>query len=927
MKHTLLTTLALGCSLILSLCSSLKAQNEITISGTVTGAEKGEPLIGVNIAVKGKVAGTITDGQGAFSLTTKTVPPFTLIFSSVGYALKEVEITRGRNNLKVELEEEAILGQEIVIAASRYEESVLESPVSIEKLDILDIRNSPTADFYSGLGNLTGVDIGKQSLTFSTPNTRGFNDNTNYRINQLIDGVDNAAPGLNFAAGNIVGISPLDVESVELLIGASSALYGAGGLNGTILMRSKSPFEYQGLSASAQVGIMHLGADYQDNADGYYDFNVRYAKAFNDRFAFKVNLSYLTANDWQANDFRDFNDLDDPSLNRQSNPGYDGVNTYGDESFFPFNLGTLAPDIAAGYVVGLGFEPGTPEFDQEVARVVALFPEDQLVSRTGYLESDLADYGIESIKTSASLHYRISENVEAIVQGGYAQGTSVYTASNRFSLVDFKLYRAKAEIKGPKFFVRAWMVGENAGDSYDIGSLAITLNETWKPSEQWYNEYVGAFLFARDFQGQSLEQAYQTSRIVADGGRPAPGSESFNQLTEQIRTTPVTSGGAMVIDKSKMYNFEAMYDFSDFFKFADILAGVSHRIWNINSEGTIFADEPGDPHIIHQFGAYVQVTKRLINGKLKFTGSGRYDKNDNFEGRVTPRFSAVYSVDRDKKHNIRGSVQTAFRFPSIADQYTNLNVGLFRVIGGLPQFREPFNFQENPVYPLDDPNPLVGQPDLSNGPYEFPEFTAERVLSYEIGYKGLILENLLLDGYFYYNTFTGFIANQALGQPLPDGTTNFFLSAISTEEDVSAYGWAMSLDYRLKNGYNFSGNVSYNTLESVGDNFPDGFLTRFNSPNYRTNLSVSNRNVWKNIGFSVNWRWQNDFLWESTFGVGQIPAYHTVDAQVSYKIEKLKTIVKVGGSNIFNQYYTTGFGNPQIGGLYYINISFDEFLN
>ncbi|MEO1652082.1 MAG: TonB-dependent receptor, partial [Bacteroidota bacterium] len=181
--------------------------------------------------------------------------------------------------------------------------------------------------------------------------------------------------------------------------------------------------------------------------------------------------------------------------------------------------------------------------------------------------------------------------------------------------------------------------------------------------------------------------------------------------------------------------------------------------------------------------------------------------------------------------------------------------------------------------------------------------------------------------YAYYNVYNGFIANQALGQPLPDGSTRFFLSAVSTEFPIDGYGWAFSVDYKFLEGYDLSGNVSYNTLNSVGSGVPLGFLAGFNSPSYRTNLSLANRNVFKNIGFSVNWRWQNDFVWESTFGVGEVPAFHTLDAQITYKITKLKTNLKVGGSNLLNQYYTTGFGNPQIGGLYYISLTFDEFMN
>ncbi|NJL12086.1 MAG: TonB-dependent receptor [Microscillaceae bacterium] len=923
---------------------------ETLIKGQVKDAKTGEALIGVNITLKDKVTGTTSDVQGNFVLKTKTPPPFTLIFSSIGYRMTEIEVSEANALLTIQLEEETLLGREIIVAASRYEESVLESPVSIERLGILEIRNTSAANFYDALRNLKGVDMGQQSLLFITPNTRGFNGNTNYRVTQYIDGIDNAPPGLNFPAGNIVGSSQLDVESVELLVGASSALYGPGGVNGTILVSSKNPFDYQGLSASLQTGAMHLGANYRDQPAGMYEFNLRYAKALNDRFAFKINFGYLTALDWHATDFRDNNNLNGPNADHNSSSGYDGVHTYGDESFADVDLSDDAIRIptAEGYAAAQGFAPGTPEYQAAFQQAFNLFPtQSTVITRTGYQERNLADYNTESLKGGISLHYRLTENVEMLAQGGFGRGTSVYTASNRFSLVDFTLYSAKLEVRGPKFFVRLWSVGENAGDSYDVGTTASQINESWKTSENWYADFIASYTTAR-LLGNPQEVALISARYTADNRdannniinptlpyRWLPGEPRFEQALNQITSRPVTETfpaletgntirGTRVIDKSQMYNVEAMYNFSDFFKFADILAGMSYRIYRINSEGTIFGDPLGDPHDIREFGAYVQVSKKMLGDRLKFNGTARYDKNSNFEGRFTPRASVVYTLDAKKRHFLRGSAQTAFRFPSMADQFTNLNVGIFQVIGGLPRFR-PGGLAENPVYPLDSPNPITGQPDLSQDEYVFPEFRPERVVAWEIGYKGLFDKNVLLDFYAYYNTYNGFIANQAFGRFREDGSPEKFLSAVSLDQEVSAYGWALSLDYQGPRGYVVSGNIAYNELDR--SNLPPGFQSRFNAPDYRTNISLSNRNVYKNAGFSLTWHWQNDFVWESTFGVGDVPAYHTLDAQISYKMSKLKTIVKLGAVNLLNQYYTTGFGNPEIGGLYYLSLTFDQLLN
>ena len=60
-------------------------------------------------------------------------------------------------------------------------------------------------------------------------------------------------------------------------------------------------------------------------------------------------------------------------------------------------------------------------------------------------------------------------------------------------------------------------------------------------------------------------------------------------------------------------------------------------------------------------------------------------------------------------------------------------------------------------------------------------------------------------------------------------------------------------------------------------------------------------------------------LWQGTFGTGEVPAFGVVDAQVSYRLKKLNGLVKLGASNLFNDFYRSAFGNPSIGGLYYIS--------
>jgi outer membrane receptor protein involved in Fe transport len=912
---------------------------ETTISGSVKNEQTGDAVVGVNITIKDLYVGTITDLNGNFSFKTKIAPPYQLVFSCVGFETKEFTMNNPDEIVDITLKEGTLLGEEVVITAGRIEEKIMLSSVSLEKMGIKDIQLNAAGNFYDGLYQLKGVDMNVASLTFRYANTRGFSGENNYRLNQIIDGVENISPGLSFAAGNIFGIPELDVESVELIVGASSAIYGPGGMNGTLLMTSKNPFDYQGISFIAKGGVMNVGNSERDGVTPFSEFNLRWAKSFGDKVAVKINAAYLKATDWYAQDYRDANDVDNPNSTRESNEGYDGVNTYGDEIIVPVNLREIAPDIAAGICEeNQGLTPGTPEFDACVAGIVSQFP-DQVITRTGWKEKDLVDYNnTENIKISGEIDYRITEKLEAIANFNYSSGSSIYTAQNRFAVWDFDMYSGRIELRSPNFYLRGWGIKENSGRSYDAGTTALLMNEAWKPTDQWYEDYIGAFI-QTILTGGSLESAYSFARATADNrdangnvfnpGQPAlplPGTDEFNNYVNDIRSRPFNENGSMVVDLSSIWHMEGMYNFTHLIRAFELIVGLSNRGYTINSEGTVFFDEPGKPIHINQFGSFLQLAKSFMRDRMKVTASARYDKHQKFEGKFTPRVSLVYSIDRDQEHNVRASYQTAFRFPSTSDQWTDFDAGVYHTIGGLPEVQSAYGFDENPVYPLSGPNPITDDPVTENGPFIIPPFGPETVTALEVGYKGLYFnKRLFIDAYVYRNYYKGFLAQQLLAMYPNTPEEKRFQTHISTDESVVAFGWALSADYRFDRGFYVKGNVAYNTLED--EVITPGFQSAFNTPDYRFNISAGNREFTKNVGFAINYRWQNSFLWQSPFGTGEIPAFETIDAFVSYKLRKIKSIIKVGGSNILNNYYTTSFGSANVGGMYYISWTFDNYLN
>jgi iron complex outermembrane recepter protein len=1028
---------------LLGICCILITQlsyAQTKVSGVITDADTKEPLIGVSVQVKGKVVGTITDTKGTFSFNVSSAPPFTLAITSVGYEGQEVNVTGDNTSINISLKESSVLGQEVVVSASRVEESVLKSPVAVEKMDIRTIREAAAPSFYDALSNMKGIDMTTQGLLFKSINMRGFGATGNPRTVQMIDGMDNQAPGLNFPVDNIVGMPELDVESVEVLPGAASALYGPNAINGLILMNSKSPFLYQGLSATLKAGVMSASNRDVVNTP-MTDFSMRYAKASkNNKFAFKVNLAYITAKDWQATNYTNLNTggIENGTRGAGVKNDYDGMNIYGDE--VQANMTTVANGLIAAKLLpsaALGLVPNAN------------------VSRTGFYEKDMVDYNTKSFKTNIAAHYRINDKVELVGQINYGYGTTVYTGTGRYSLRNFNLTQAKVELRGDNFTLRAYTTQERSGQSYTAGLAAVAMLNSIKPHATWFGEYVGAFVAARS-GGQSEEQAYLTARGVADKGMPVPGTDAYKTLLNKYRDAAIVDGGGGFLDKTNMYHAEGIYNFKNQIKFIDLLGGANIRQYQLASNGTLFSDQKegrSGTIPINEYGAFLQGAKSLFSDHLKLSASIRYDKSQNFKGFFTPRLSAVATFGQQ---NFRASYQTGYRIPTTQNQYIDLKTPAGTLIGAQPEFDTRYNlangvdlatltdFSKNPTkYITADviakaqayataavtaqlpaiqagviaavqaqvtagvtaqvnaavaagqipanqaaaaiaagvtstmalpstqatiasnvQSTLVSQVTAvttqvapAYGLAALPKYKAtalkpEKIESYEIGYKGLIAKKLFVDTYFYTSKYTNFIGGTAIlvataaagpGLPIESGlgsasTRSAYSRVINSKEIITANGFAISANYSLTKGFNVGANFAQNNLKGFTSS-PEQQYAGYNTPKNRYNVSFGKRlNSGDKFGFNINLRHQDQFVWEASFnqptttGVTSftntiVPKVTNFDAQVSYKLSAMKSIIKVGGTNIGGKPYIQAYGSAAVGSMYYVAITFDELLN
>ena len=951
----------------------------VILSGRVIG-ENHEPLQSASVAVKGSANGTISDSAGRFSLVVNQKFPFKIVITSVGFSQQEIEIRNAGSRLAIQLTSQTFLANEVVVTASRASEKILKSPVSIDKLDIRALKETPAASFYDALGNVKGVQLTTSSITFKVPNTRGFNIPNNFRFMQLVDGIDMQAATLGVPLGNAIGPTELDIQSIEVTPGAASALYGMNAINGMSNLITKNPFTTQGLSIFQRTGVNHV--DGIDHAPGFLtETAIRYAKVFKDKFAFKINASYLQAVDWISDSRLDQNPNNKntanpsyPVLNGANNIVFDGWNKYGDDALAGSN--TVS-------VTGL-------KIDGFANRTLT-------VGRTGYWEKDLVDPKVDNLKFDAALHYKFTPHTELIYSYRVGKMDGVFQRGNKIKLDNVVVQNHRLELKGNNFTIKAYTSSENSGDSYNVKPLADNLDlYSGGSGSVWgakFKNALNAFVTAKGdstLRSETLAEATQYARQQADAGRVVVGTPRFNAVRDSIirinnwdiksgaiPNAPLT-GGAALVQKSNLYHVEGQFDLTRQVKYFNLLVGADARVYELIPDGNNFVDfkRPipvrnlpeadgsfGSNTYYKKFGAFVQATKTFFDEKLKLWGSLRADHNPEFATKFTPRLAAVYTLR--EKHNIRFTFQQGFRFPALFEALSYVNNGRVKRVGILPVINQGLGYRENSytqssVVAFNAAVKLAGNTDaaaLANKGLlkagDLPDGRPEGINSFEVGYKSVLFDNkLFIDVDAYTNIYDGFLGQVQVFVPIGEtiGSNASVIAMVDRNRDATrassgnaaskgqeryrvytnaknkytTYGSSLGLTYNFYKTFTLSGNLNYNKIKRVSN--PDLFITGFNTPQWTTNLSIGNRALTKNVGFNVVWKWQDSFLWESPLVTGQIKAINNFDAQVTYRLPVVKSTIKLGGTNILNNRHIQYAGGPTIGALYYVAITVDGLL-
>ncbi|MDF2191529.1 TonB-dependent receptor [Paraflavitalea sp. CAU 1676] len=810
----------------------------------------------------------------------------------------------------------------VVVSASRVGEKIMQAPVTIEHLDLRAIRHSSQPSFFDAIENIKGIQLITPSLGFKVINARGFTNTTNVRFVQMVDGMDIQAPHIGAPMANALGPGDLDILRVEVLPGMASALYGMNAINGTANFIVKDPFLYQGLTVMQKTGVNHVSSDLHDPAL-FIESSLRWAKAWNNKFAIKVNSTYSRGYDWVANDLTDLNELANLStgLTVHQNPGKDLVNVYGDEA--------------------------------SNRRTLTLGGKQYVVSRTGYAERDMASYDLDNIKGDLTMAYRPSAHVQLSYTFRIARSNTIYQRTNRFRLDNYITSQHSLTLSTRSVQFRAYINSENTGDSYNIRSMAENIDRQFKSDNDWFAD------FSRQYKtsvsgGSTVPAAMEAARSFADKGRPQPNTAETAAIIDRLRDINNWDQGAALRVKASMVHAEVQHTLTDdLFKKLNtrhklsLLYGADYREYIVVPDGNYFINPVKQGSNLHyrKAGGFIQATKYFFGQSLKINAVLRVDKNQYFEARLNPRLSMVYSPVQ--QHNFRLALQQGYRFPSLFEAFSNINSGGVKRVGGLPVmsngiFENSYlrasvdAFQAANTKDVNTNGLTVAQAVVKNQALlvrnSYTYIRPEEIHGIEAGYRASLLKNrLIMDVDFYYNVYHHLMAQIEANIPkatVPDSLL-FYMNdrqkqdryRLWTNSKTVCYNFAttMGVSWNFYRAYTVGGNVTLSRLDRTTRN--DGLEDGYNTPKWMYNLYIGNPHLWSRFGFQANFRWQSRYLWVSSLATEWLPPHNTVDAQVQYHPIKDNWGVKVGASNLFNTYYYSFAGGPSIKGLYYCTLT------
>ena len=380
---------------------------QTNISGTVVDSENNEAIPGANVIVVGSNTGAVADFDGNFTLNTSSDLPLTIEVSFIGFSSKRIEVTSADQMIAVSLDYGQNL-DEVVISASRRSEKVLDAPASVSILSSRDIENSASVnDPIRNLVNVPGIQIQQQSANTINFEMRAGSGVFGTRAFPILDYrfIQSPASGsfFNFQSG----LSNLDIDKIEVVRGAASALYGFGVESGVVHFMSKKAIDKPGTSVELIGGNLSS-----------FSGAIRHAYA-NDKktFGYKINAQYKKGNEFSLDPVEDRAWID--QINASTSNG-------------------IFQPIIKNNRIDPSQTPSSPILTRSE------------IDTDGDGDAYMGEY--ENYSLNGHLEFRPNDNTDAVVSGGWNAGNGLINQAQGPGYAAGNDYWAQARLRSGGFF-------------------------------------------------------------------------------------------------------------------------------------------------------------------------------------------------------------------------------------------------------------------------------------------------------------------------------------------------------------------------------------------------------------------------------------------------------------------------------------------
>ena len=941
---------------------SLLLHAQTTVSGVISDAELGEPLIGANLIIQGTSIGTSTDLDGNFSITSDQALPWTLEVSYTGFGQQNIEITGSQSDLSIALQPSALIGQEVVVSASRRREKVQEAPASISVFNARKLEASPNENPVRNLISAPGVTIQQQSAGRINIQLRGDGGLFGSASFPMLDYRPLVGAGTGTFDALNTPLNNIDMERIEVVRGPGSALYGPGVTAGVIHFISKSPIDKPGTTVQLIGGEL-----------GQFGVSARHATKISDKFGFKVNATYKRGDEFTL-------DLNDPA----------------DAARIPlYQKQVFAPAIANGVV------------DPTQQGRLLLDENDLDPDGDGNpLQSDFFNTAI-----TGTLEFRPQDDFSVNVSGGYNTASGIFFNNQGEGLAQNATTWGQARMQKGGLFAQAFFANNNGGSDERPNFLYQTGNQTFNASKQFeaqvqYNFDLPSFLNSNWTAGIDYRNATNDTRNTLYGRNET--DDDFNivgiylqgklALAEKLDLVVAARGDqfnaidetgfaprvALVYKASSKHTFRASYNraigtpsqlnLNIDFPLATLVPGA-YDIWLTgNKNATTFGANPqmsfngalpfpdiplGTPGLPLGFvqGAVTQAAGQQILGGVAaqltmanpafaalIPGINEFLTNPaNFATGTTGTFAGLDLLTQQPLNGVTNTSQASLRKEDtwefgyvglIADKLkVSLDVYNRKVDGGITvaALAPSFGLQGIDALGMDLGAGVAAQltpylieqltPLAPALPVPVEQVAAQIAGAYAAGYTQ--------GGNGFAQGITplanNFILATVQAENAPDNGVTHIPSGYKTFESFNYTGMDIGLEYYINQDFSVFGNYSYisenmfNTV--IKDSDGQTGLNTISAPKNKFRLGANYGGV---LGWRANLSFQHDDSFLSFDGQfsGETDEKNLVDLGIGYKFDFGLT-VNAGAQNLFNNEYRAFPNMPKIGRRSSITLTYD----